>query len=94
MSRIMRQTKIARMAVYQRRFIATEDMLLESKHKLLQYQEKYLEAIANEDYELAARHLEQMKGWIDDINELNYDLDNNREAINKDRRSLGLSEIR
>ena len=90
---IRRQIKIGKIVLGQGNFNQTELMILEAKHKLMQCQEEYLNAIASEDYEKASDCLTEMKGWTDDIIEFNYDLDNCKEEINKDRKYLGLAEM-
>lgn len=94
MSKAMRQMRFGRTINNQKRFDAIEETLVESKQKLMEAHEKYAAALAAEDYERADFYLNRVRGWLSDVNELSYDLDNCKDQINKDREELGLAEIK
>lgn len=91
---VVEQIRIGQLINQQRSYSQMVDLELELKHALNLANERYASEIHSLDYEAAERTVKKMEGYVSDLVELNYDMSNCQERINKIRRELGLREMK
>lgn len=94
MCKLTEVIKKVKLGEYQRNYSQMTSLELELRSALNLANERYANEIQSLDFEAAERTVKKMEGYTSDLVELNYDMSNCQERINKIRRELGLREMK
>lgn len=94
MNRFSEVIKRMKLGEYQRNYSQMTSLELELRSALDLANERYMSEVQSLDFEAAEKTVRKMEGYTSDLVELNYDMSNCQERINKIRKELGLREMK